>query len=218
MLTSKAGSSGSSSGCALAGSDSAGFVSYRGASFCAGGCVGAEVGFCGSGSSGCGADETGFVFSSAGAGCFGSAVSSVPIGFVGDFVTSVCCRVSDTLSAGLSDSAGADGLAGMSPLDSSADVISDEALTEDGLSVISGSGSWLPHPARLRSIRPARRSAYAFLFIIIITSAYKDTGKKPKVQRECHCFEKSHILCSRAVASSASISCTSFSSMCRRCS
>ena len=63
MLTSKAGSSGSSSGCALAGSDSAGFVSSRGASFCAGGCVGAEVGFCGSGSSGCGADETGFVFS-----------------------------------------------------------------------------------------------------------------------------------------------------------
>ena len=92
------------------------------------------------------------------------------------------------LSVGFSDSAGADGLAGISSLDSAANVTSAEVPTEDGLSVIVSGGSCLPHPARLMSVRPARRSAYRFSFIIRITSDYKDTEKSLKVQRESAVF------------------------------
>lgn len=114
----------------------------------------------------------------------------MPDGFTGVSVSSACSRVSGMLSVGLSDSAGADGLAGISLFGSAADVTSAEASTEDGLSVIVSGGSCLPHPAKLRSIRPARRSAYRFIFFILITSDYKDTGKRPKVQRESAVLKK----------------------------
>ena len=150
--------------------------------------MGAGVGFCASDSFGGGVDEVEFVFSSVCAGCFGSAAYSVPDGFAGVSVYSACSRVSGMLSVGFSDSAGADGLSGISLFGSAADVTSAEVPTEDGLSVIVSGGSCLPHPARLMSVRPARRSAYRFSFIIRITSDYKDTEKSLKVQRESAVF------------------------------
>ena len=175
----KSGMAGSSGGAVSCGGSLCGGSS-------AGGCVGAGFGFCVSGSSGGGVDETGFVFSSACAGCFGSAAYSVPDGSAG-----VLFLLPDFRVRFLPDSL---------ILPEQTDWQEYPRLIQPMLHLpkcrprmdcrlSSDSGSCFRTLQGL-SVRPARRSAYRFIFIIRITSTIQDTDKNLKVQRESAVFEK----------------------------
>ena len=100
---------------------------------------------------------------------------------------------------------------------------SDGAAADDavaGASVGAGDVVFAPHPAVLIRSKPARRSTNILRCFMLITSAYKDTDARLKVQRESELFYGDYIECTMPGLSSidSSTSGASSCSMCRRCS
>ena len=99
-----------------------------------------------------------------------------------------CCGSDAEDSAGGSGSSDTVGSAGTTSLISMPDVSSAVSSAFTCTVLDSDTGAVLPHPARLIQIVPARRTAYILVFVIVITSDYKNTDESRKVQREWRVF------------------------------